>query len=439
MNMGTQLPKTVRSVVYTSLLRCERQKSYSNLELDNAVKNNSFSDVDRSLLTTLLYGVLERKITLDAWLAPLSKRPYHELCLEMQTILRLGAYQIYYLDRVPDYAAVDESVELCKTVLPKAAGYVNALLRSFLRNKEQLSYPEPKDVPIDYLSVRYSVSKPLCEMWVKNYDFERTERILQASFSNPPLSLRVNTLKITREDFIALLEKQGIRACKTEQSVSGVHLLDKIAISEFSAFEQGLCFVQDEASQVTAQILGAKKGEMILDACACPGGKSFSIAMDMQNEGILYSCDLHANKLSLVSKGAQRMGITCLQVIEQNGAQHRPDFVDAMDRVLCDVPCSGLGVLAKKPELRYKSTQEWERLPQIQKAILQNCCSYVKPGGILLYSTCTLNPEENEGVIQAFLQENPSFLVEKIHTFFPDQGQTDGFFFCKMKRKKTRV
>ncbi len=429
-----QRPTPVRMTAYRSLLRCEKQSRYSNIELDRAIKDSDFNEADRALFTALLYGTIERRLTLDFWLAALTDRDYDTLAQEMKCILRLGAYQIFYLDRVPDYAAIDESVKLAHAVMPKAASFVNAVLRRFLRQKESLSYPDPIQDPIRYLSVRYSVSAQLCEMWLADYGLDRTEQILKASFSNPPLTLHTNTLRTTREALLSALQAQGIAAVPTATAPYGIRLLQAVAISDFEPLRQGLCFVQDEASQITAQMLDAKAGQTVLDACACPGGKSFAIAMQMQNQGTLYSCDLHANKLSLVQAGAQRLGITCLQTAEQNASAFCEDFRSAMDCVLCDVPCSGLGVLAKKPDLRYKSAQEWERLPQIQSAILQNCAHYVKPNGRLLYSTCTLNRRENEEVVEAFLAQNPLFSFEQMHTFFPDTEHTDGFFFCSMKK-----
>lgn len=427
-------PNSVRAAALQSLVRCEKQSRYSNIELDRVIAQSDFSDADRALLTVLLYGTIERRYTLDYWLGAMTDRDYDTLPLTLRCILRLGAYQLYYLDRVPDYAAIDESVKLAHEQLPRAASFVNAVLRRFLREREGLSYPNREQDPATYLSVRYSASRALCEMWILDYGLARAEQILAASFSNPPLTLHTNTLKITREALLSKLREAGIKAEPTATAPNGIRLCTPTPISTLEEVAAGLYFVQDEASQITAHTLWAKPGQTVLDSCACPGGKSFALALQMQNQGTLYSCDLHENKLSLVRNGAQRLGITCLQTQAQNAAERREDFLSRMDCVLCDVPCSGLGVLAKKPDLRYKSAQEWERLPQIQRAILENCAHYVRDGGTLLYSTCTLNRRENEAVVEAFLAAHTEFSAEKMHTFFPDTEATDGFFYCKMKK-----
>ncbi len=423
---------SAREVAYASLLRYENQKKYANLELDASIRRYRLEGAERALYTTLVYGTIERKITLDFVLAPLCNRPYDTLSQEVKTILRLGAYQMLYLDRLPDYAVVDDSVELCKSACKKASGMVNAVLRNLIRQGKKITYPDPNADFLNYLSVRYSVPRELCQLWGSDYGKEEAQAILQAFSNHPHVTLRVNTLKITREALLAKLQEDGIKAEITETSPDGIRLLQPMPIGDWEMLTQGFCFVQDESSQLTARLLSPKSGETVLDACAAPGGKSFSCAMQMENQGTLYACDLHENKLSLIERTAQQLGITIIETKAQNATEFLPEWEEKMDKVLCDVPCSGLGVIAKKPDLRYKALEEIERLPQIQSAILQNCARYVKKGGVLVYSTCTLRKKENEDVISAFLQENPNFAVESMQTFFPHKTNTDGFFACRL-------
>ncbi len=432
----TQKKITARSAAYHSLLRCETQGRYANLELDHAIERCGLVGAERGLFTTLVYGVIERMLTLDHYLAQCVDRPYDQIKREVRTILRMGAYQLLYLDRIPAYAVLDASVDLCKKVFPKAAGFVNAVLRSLLRKKENLSLPDPKTEPISYLSIRYSVLPALCELWLQSYGYDRTQSLLGVLEQHPPLTLRTNTLKIDRESLLHRLQQRGISAAVAPDVPYGIQILTPIPVSELTELQEGLCYVQDVSSQITAGLLDVKPGDTVLDACACPGGKSFYLAMEMQNQGTLYSCDLHENKLSLIQKGAERMGITCITPKAQPGEQACEHFLDRMDRVLCDVPCSGLGVLAKKPDLRYKDPESFSRLPVIQSGILANCASYVKAGGVLVYSTCTLNPKENEWVVESFVKDHPEFTVVFSRTFFPDVDGTDGFFACKMEKKR---
>ncbi len=431
----------VREAAFLSLLRCESGGKYSNLEVDAAIKKYGFAGADRALFTALVYGVIEKQITLDYLLGRLSSKPLDKIEPKVRAILRLGAYQILFLDRIPDRAACNESVELAKAHTHKGtSGFVNGVLRSLVRAKSNL--PFPLSDTDEYLSVRYACPMWLCVFWREQYGPKKCEQLLEAININPRITLRVNTLKTTREDLMAHLRAIGITCEPTTMSPYGILLDEFTPVREITPLAEGFCFVQDEASQLCAMALGAKAGERIIDTCSCPGGKSFGIAMAMENQGTLLSMDLHESKLSLVKSGAARLGITCLTTAVQNGTKNREELHESADRVLCDVPCSGLGVIAKKPDLRHKSPEEMARLPAIQYAILENGASYVKPGGVLLYSTCTLNKQENEEVVRRFLAEHSEFSLssdqmpfgEAMVTLFPDETGTDGFFvakFCK--------
>lgn len=422
----------VREAALNSLIRCEQDGRYSNIELDSAIRKYHLEGLDRAFFTTLVYGVIERRLTLDYLLRRFSARPLEELDLLVLHLLRLGAYQILYLDRTPDRAAVNETVEQAKRRCNAgSAAYINGVLRSLSRSREQLPWPDPHRETLTYLSVRYSVPEWICAMWRADYGAERAEQILAAVNRRPHITLRVNTLRISREALAERLAQAGIETEPVGRH--GLALQTDVPIDRLP-LEEGLCFVQDPASQRCAELLDARPGERVLDCCACPGGKSFSIAIGMENQGGVFSADLHENKLSLIRKGAQRLGISIITTGVQDGRALREDWIGAADRVLCDVPCSGLGVMAKKPDLRYKREEEIARLPEVQYAILDNAARYCRIGGHLVYSTCTLRRAENEAQLQKFAACHPEYAVRAEETVFPD-GTQDGFYMALLEKQ----
>ena len=432
----------VREAAYLSLERCDKTDKFSNLELDSAIKKYGFTGSDRAFFTTLVYGVIEKRITLDYVIGIYSSKPIEKIEPKLMNILRLGAYQILFLDRTPDSAAVNESVDLSKYYTHKGtSSFVNAVLRSISREKSNI--PMPKEGSDEYLSVKYSLPEWLISMWRDNYGIEKTEKLLHGMNRVPHITLRVNTLKITREELIEKLTSDGIDCSPSDKCDSAVILNSNVGVSDLSPLHDGLCFVQDEASQLCVKALGAKAGETVIDTCSCPGGKSFGIALEMKNEGKLTSLDLHESKLSLVENGAERLGIKVLSTAVHNGTKPNEALIGTANRVLCDVPCSGLGVIAKKPDLRHKSPDDISRLPEIQYKILCNGASYLKDGGTLVYSTCTLNKAENEEVVARFLSEHPEFSPcsegmcenKPMLNFFPDEHGADGFFVAKFIKK----
>ena len=420
-----------RKIAYDVLVRCSSAEQYSNIALDTAIKRSDLTPPDRGLLTTLVYGVIERQITLDAIIDSLADRKGGEISPDVRTLLRVGLYQLAYLDRVPDHAAVNETVDMAPK---RSRGFVNAILRAFIRSGKEIPIPEKNEDPIRYLSVKYSFCEELCERFVAAFGLTRTEELFAAFGEHPDLNLRTNTLRITREELIAKIEEQGIHALPTTESTVGIRVCDKSPVTELYGFSDGLFFVQDEASQLCVKALDAQAGMRVLDACACPGSKSFGAAIDMQNRGEVISCDLHKNKLSLVESGAQRLGITILTTAERDARNTNEEWIGQFDRVLCDVPCSGFGVFAKKPELRYKDPKASEALPDIQFAILNSASQYVKIGGKLVYSTCTLLPQENEENVARFLSQNNHFELMEQRTLYPDKDGTDGFFYAVLER-----
>ena len=432
----------VREAAYLSLERCEKTDKFSNLELDSAIKKYGYIGDDRAFFTTLVYGVIERRITLDYVISVYSSKPLEKIEPKLMNILRLGAYQILFLDRTPDSAAVNESVELSKRYTHKGtSSFVNAVLRSIVRGKNNI--PMPNEGSDEYLSVKYSLPTWLISLFRDNYGSDRVEGLLNGMNRSPSITLRVNTLKITKDELIRSLNESGTDCSPSEKCDSAVMLTSNTAVSDLTVLHDGLCFVQDEASQLCVKALGAKPNDFVIDTCSCPGGKSFGIALEMGNAGRLISLDLHESKLSLVENGAKKLGIEILKTEVHNGTKPNEELVGKADRVLCDVPCSGLGVIAKKPDLRHKSPEDIARLPEIQYKILVNGASYLKDGGTLVYSTCTLNKAENEDVVNRFLNEHPEFSPctdgmyenKAMITFFPDTHGTDGFFVAKFVKK----
>jgi len=432
-----------RSAAYLSLQKCEKQNSYSNIEIDASIKKYGFSNADRGLYTALVYGVIEKKIILDRYIAYYSTIPHDKISSDVRVILRLGIYQILYCDRIPNHAAVNESVDLAKVYAKKGAfSFVNAVLRAVIRGSEP-PLPEPTKHPVEYLSGKYGFESWMAKMWLEMYGYDKTEAIMAEMANVPYVTLRTNTLKISRADLIKELIREGVSAEPSELTDSGVILTDHVSVSSLRHIKEGFCFVQDEASQICAFALGAKEGDLVLDACAAPGGKTFSTAINMNGKGKVLSMDIHENKLSLINRGAETLGIECIETRASNSSRYDEALAERFDRVLCDVPCSGLGIIAKKPDVRHKAEDEIKKLPQIQYAILDNCSKYLKSGGILVYSTCTLNDAENGDVVSKFLKEHPEFQPEcegmpggKFeYTFFPDETHTDGFYIAKFKKK----
>lgn len=421
-----------REAAFLSLLKMKSGK-YTNLEVNATLTKAELSGADRGLYTALVYGVCERIITLDKTIAKYSRVPIEKIDENALAALRLGIYQLAFMDKIPDHAAVDESVTLAGK---RAGGFVNAILRSFIRDEKKIDLPERGK--IEYLCVAYSVPEELCLRFVDWYGYSETEKIFAAFLENEKITLRVNNLKTTKEEALAKLCAKPsaiVENCICTESFDGVA----------EGIDAGIWFVQDEASALAAEVLGARTGELVIDTCACPGGKSFSIAIGMENCGELHSFDIHENKLSLIKKGAKKLGIDIISTGTRDARSPHETLVGKADRVLCDAPCSGLGVIGKKPDIKYKDLSSVDNLPAVQYDVLCGAAQYVKPGGTLVYSTCTLNPEENFGVCRKFLDAHSDFSLEPFSwtagecdgslTLFPHRDGTDGFYICKMTRK----
>lgn len=429
---------SARKIVFKLLIKTEESGAYSKIALDSAFEQNKLNERDKGFAAAMFYGILERRMTLDYVIRAYSSKGFDSLDKSVVQLLRMGLYQLLYMDSVPESAAVNETVALAS---PRQKGFINAVLRSFLRDGCNVNYGELSGDA--RLSVEYSCPKWLVKMWRGRFGEERTLGLLRSSLGRPPLFLRVNTLRCSADELIAALAEDGITARKNELLPDCVELMGG-SPDCCSAYWRGLFHVQDISSQLCCKILGAQSGETVLDMCAAPGGKSFTAAEYMKNEGRLISFDLHENKFSLIKSGAKRLGLSVISARQNDASVFDPDIPQA-DRVLCDVVCSGLGVIRRKPEIKYKPKQEIMQLPPIQAEILETAKRYVKRGGRLVYSTCTLNEAENEAVVEEFLRNNPDFSPEEIkigidddggfcRNFFPEKTGGDGFFAALLKR-----
>lgn len=425
-----------RQAAAAALLKVEREGSYSNLALEPWLRREGLSPRDRAFSTALFYGALERQITLDWVLDHYSRIPAKKLEPEVRAALRLGLLQLMYFPSVPPSAAVSESVTLVKALgRERAAGFVNGVLRA--AERKGCAAPVPKD-RLTALSVEYSVPAPLIQLWRKSYGQEAALDILGGTRGPAPIFLRVNTVKTTAAALLERLTGEGIPCEAVPGVADALRLLDPGAVGEIPAFREGLFHIQDISSQLCAAALDPRPGMEVLDLCAAPGGKSFTIAVRMGDRGKILARDLYPHRLRLVEEGTARLGLTCIRAEQGDALKYDPRLEDRFDRVLCDAPCSGFGTLRRKPEIRFKPLDSLDGLPEMQYNILRNASHYLKKGGRLVYSTCTLNPAENEKVVERFLTESPDFaLVQPQKTWLHgrDGLDCDGFFTAVLGRK----
>lgn len=418
-----------RKLAVKALLKIEKDNAYSNITLNAFLKEAEFTKEDKAFFTSLVYGVLDRKITLDYVLSKFMKSPLKKTAPFTLNALRVGLYQIMYMDKVPDSAAVNETVKIIKSSKEgRNAGFVNAVLRSALR--EKITLPEgntPKD-----LSVRFSCPEWIVNGFINDYGLENAVKLLEESLSAPPVTLRVNTVKISTEELIEKLGEKGINTLKGD--ISDSLIIEKgIDISSNELYKYGLFYVQDYASQKAVSVLAPKANSRVLDLCAAPGGKSFTMALLMQNKGEIISCDLHEARVGLIEKSAKRLGLDIIKPTVNDATVYNENLCE-FDYILCDVPCSGLGVIRRKPELKYKAESDFKELESIQYSILCNAVKYLKKGGKLLYSTCTLRQAENEKLVIRVQKEYNELHKVYEHTFMPHIDNTDGFY-CALFEK----
>lgn len=430
-----------RTTALATLIACRKQGAWADGALKEQLHRSQLSRRDAALATRLVYGVIQNKMRLDFQLQSLVKSDLKKLQPVVLDILRLGLYQITDMDKIPTSAAVNEAVEQGKKYAGRAAaGLINGVLRNAARHKEQL--PQPKT-----LAVRYSHPEPLVTLLREAVGEELLEPLLSSHNELAPVVIQRNPLAISEADFLAALREAEAEASPHPWQKDAWILTHAGSLSKLPLFARGGFYVQDPAARLSVTAAGLAPGMRVLDVCAAPGGKSFAAAIDMEDTGSIVSCDIHPHKIELLAKGAARLGLHSITPCLQDGSAFRPDFEKAMDAVLCDVPCSGLGVIRKKPDIREKPLDGLARLPEVQGRILENASRYVRPGGVLLYSTCTILPRENQGVVDAFLACHGDFHKEPFPvpaalgagndgamTLLPPLHGTDGFFICKLRR-----
>ena len=434
----------VRLIALNLLDSYELEGRYVNLLLSSHV-TDGLSREERALLTALLYTTVEHKLTYDYLITSFIGGAVGRIKPHTMNIMRLGMCQILHMTGIPPYAAVDETVKLGRNSGER--GLINAVLRAALRARDadKLPYPKrEKNLP-RYLSVYYSFPRWIVRKFISLFGEEEAEELLRTLNTHSYTDITVNLSRISREELIERLKERGIDAAPSPMSSLSVRLGGSVDPRRLYGFEEGYFFVQDSSCAASVEVLGVKEGERVVDVCACPGGKSFAAAILTGNTGEVLSLDLHESKLPLVTGGACRLGFEHLRAEKCDATAPRVELFGSFDRVICDVPCSGLGVLSKKPDLRYREEEGLSELPELQYKILSASARYVREGGAIVYSTCTLNPDENEGVVRRFLAENPDFhavdftvgtrtSLDGMLTLTPHRDCTDGFFISRLEK-----
>lgn len=432
---------SARTTALAALIACRKQGAWADGVLKEYIARDRLDRRDAALASRLCYGVLQNRLLLDYQIARCLTGSIKKLQPVVLEILRLGMYQILFLDKVPVSAAVNEAVEQGKKYANRAAsGLINGVLRRADRERELLIAPED-------LSVRYSHPQPLVELLRQSVGEEQLEPLLASHNQIPPVVIQVNTLVSTDDEVRAALEAAGASVEPHPWQAHSFRISGFGNLEQLELFRQGGFYVQDPAARLAVDAAGLKPGMTVLDGCAAPGGKSFAAAIAMENNGKIISCDIHPHKIELMKKGAERLRISIMEPTLQDSSALLPQWEGQMDAVLADVPCSGLGVIRKKPDIRYKDLDALSRLPEVQSRILQNLCRYVRSGGVLLYSTCTILKRENEDAVAEFLRSHPEFHTEPFDvpgglpgqkdgcmTLLPSIHDTDGFFICKLRR-----
>lgn len=433
-----------RNAALKALIQFRREGAWTDLLLKKELSGMSRDDA--ALATAITYGVLQNMYLLDFYISQYSSVKLKKIMPQVLDAIRCGAYQIVFMDRVPMFAAVNETVALVKkNSNPRAAAFANAVLRKICAEKDCLPQPQKSDL-VSYLSVRYSHPVWLVEKLLSQYGAEGCEKILSANNSEAPVYIRVNTLKISADELIDILSKKGIVVDKVKgldnalllKSGEPLHLLDE--------FKNGLFYIQDIASQLAVSLLGAAPSEKIIDMCAAPGGKSLIAAQYMFNKGQILSFDLYPHKTDIISSNAEKYGADIIHASTMDSSKEVDRLISSADRIICDVPCSGIGIIRKKPDIRYKSFESICALPEIQYSILKNAARYVKPGGRIVYSTCTILKEENEDIINRFIADEKDFSLVPFSneicgnskgfvTLLPHVNSCDGFFIAVLDRK----
>ncbi len=436
----------IREAALRLLTEWENDGKYINLSM-NSHFLDALSHSERASLTALVYTAVEHKITYDYYISALSRRQIDKISPNVVNILRIGLCQILDMNSIPDYAAVNESVKLARHGGERV--FINGVLRAAVRAKEEGELPMPpyEKNPARHFSVKYSLPLWMVRRLISKLGEDRAVSLFESFNTVPTLDVVVNTLKISRDELFTRLCRDGIEVKKSERTALTLKINSHASPRELSGFDDGLFFVQDEASTLSVIALDPKPGERVIDVCSAPGGKSLVSAILMGDIGEICSFDVRESKISLISSSAERLGIKIIKTAVADASVLNEELVGAFDKLICDAPCSGIGVIRKKPDLRYKSENSIADLPSLQLSIIQNASKYIKAGGEMVYSTCTLLREENEEVVEKFLDANPEFSPADFEigelvssngclTLYPNEHKTDGFFIAKLRKNK---
>lgn len=440
--------KTGREIALQVLKEVDEKDAYANIALSHALEQYRPVPQDRRFATELVYGTIKARNTLDWVIGKFASRPMDKMTVWVRNVLRMGAYQLLYLERIPPSAACNEAVNLIKRYgHVGTAKFVNGILRTIVRQKDSIQFPDVQKDPASHIALRFSHPAWMVKRWLARFGVEETINLCKTNNDTPALSVRTNTLKVTRKELKEKLEKDGLSIQESRWAPEGLILDGFSALGQLTALQAGLFQVQDESSMLVAHVLDPQPGEFIIDACGAPGGKTTHLAQKMGNHGRILSTDIHEHKLRLTMENCQRLGIDIVETVAMDARNLHEQFSHKADRVLVDAPCSGLGVLRRKPDARWRKCPEMlVELPKLQLEILDSAAQCVKPGGVLVYSTCTIEPEENQEVVRLFLASHNEFSLEHAGDFlpvvhpddmvqlYPHQDDVDGFFIARMKR-----
>ena len=440
--------QNIRLLAVKALSDINRNGAYANITLQDYISKHNLADLDRRFFTELVYGVVRRRNYLDAIIVHFAKRPLKKLSSMVVEILRLGIYQIIYMDKVPESAAVNESVKLAKKLTRGLSGFVNAILRSIIREQDSIGVEDLASNDIEVISFIYNIPLWLIDLWMGEFGRDKTEDLCAWFNQQPKLTARINTIFIDIPQCLTLLKEQGWDVSQDSNYKDIIYINShRDSLEKSDAVIKGYITFMDKASMLVARLVNPQPGERVLDCCAAPGGKSMYMAALMDNTGSLMSCDIHEHKITLMESNAQRLGISIVQTKVQDATELPSAWKSYFDRVLVDVPCSGLGILQKKLDMRWRKDESTlSELPPLQLAILERAAMTVKEKGYLVYSTCTLNYKENEDVVEAFLQKHKEFSIVPVGadfplksnngmiTTYPPTDDMDGFFMVKMQR-----
>ncbi|WP_449241352.1 16S rRNA (cytosine(967)-C(5))-methyltransferase RsmB [Desulfoscipio gibsoniae] len=413
---------SARETALKVLLAVDERDAYANLALGSLLEKVHPGKLDRAFITELVYGTLRTQNTLDWALSHYLRRPLPGLSAAVRNILRLGAYQILFMDRVPDSAAVNESATQARQHGHEGiVKFVNGVLRNLVRGKEKLNYPDPDEDPVQYLALRHSHPAWLVRRWLNDFGYANTQALCMANNQPAPNTVRVNTLKTSAAELTKRLEALGVHAKKGQYAADCLQLRGFVSLGGLSPFKEGLLQAQDESSILVGQAVSPAPGDRVLDAASAPGGKATHLAQLMQNQGEILALDVHEHKIRLIEENCRRLGVQVVRPVLADAREIPEEYAKWADYVLVDAPCSGLGVLRRRPDSRWrKDEKQINSLAELQAQILDAAAVALKPGGVLVYSTCTITREENLGQVESFLHRHPDFKWDSLAGLLPD-------------------